>query len=455
MKQKLIRKGQTGLSTLDLKFETPNLIQPPVQLNGFQTLTDNITPKLSMPQNNFGNFNLGNTAKVAAINYLGNTVSNKILGNLSDTELGRNLGTLFSSGISSTTNTITNNLLKGDILTKGLSQNVGTSLAGAGSGILANYIGQGINALGGNSKLSRGIGAGVSTGLGTVGGTVLGNLASTGSVLGKSSALFGSTANVVDKAGNITKYGAAINPYALGATVLGSALGAGLGPSKEYGGTYGNVTKTMDTIYDAVSAGVNFIPGVGQGISAAMVLNKGLSNLFGSTDGMTSTDAILGSAFMPAPVKWLNMWGSQKTKTFNNQSWKNTEKANTFMQNAFGDLNDNFEKARKESGKTYGTFSQGARKKADKNIAFSNVAWNKIMDMADQNEIQNIRSQYMSSINNQRYAQMIQGGFQPLAIGKQGMKIFNNATNHNIGMRLLSGAALIDNKQMILCSVVD
>jgi len=30
------------------------------------------------------------------------------------------------------------------------------------------------------------------------------------------------------------------------------------------------------------------------------------------------------------------------------------------------------------------------------------------------------------------------------------MKIFNNATNHNIGMRLLSAAALIDNKAMIL-----
>jgi len=30
------------------------------------------------------------------------------------------------------------------------------------------------------------------------------------------------------------------------------------------------------------------------------------------------------------------------------------------------------------------------------------------------------------------------------------MKILNNATNHNIGMRLLSAAALIDNKQMIL-----
>jgi hypothetical protein len=50
---------------------------------------------------------------------------------------------------------------------------------------------------------------------------------------------------------------------------------------------------------------------------------------------------------------------------------------------------------------------------------------------------------------------MIQGGWNPIYRGKQGMKIFNNATNHNMGMRLLSAAALIDNKQMILCSAVD
>ena len=61
----------------------------------------------------------------------------------------------------------------------------------------------------------------------------------------------------------------------------------------------------------------------------------------------------------------------------------------------------------------------------------------------------------MTSINNQRYAQQIGGVYQPISRGRYGMKILNNATNHNIGMRLLSGAALIDNKQMILCSVVD
>jgi len=74
-----------------------------------------------------------------------------------------------------------------------------------------------------------------------------------------------------------------------------------------------------------------------------MALNKGLSNIFGSTDGMTKTDAILGSAFMPAPVKWLNMAGASKTGTFNNQSWQNAEKTTSFMGNAFGNLGDKFD----------------------------------------------------------------------------------------------------------------
>jgi len=60
---------------------------------------------------------------------------------------------------------------------------------------------------------------------------------------------------------------------------------------------------------------------VGALVSGGMALNKGLSNIFGSTSGMTVQDAILGSAFMPAPVKWLNMWGANTTSSFNNQSW--------------------------------------------------------------------------------------------------------------------------------------
>ena len=400
----------------------------------------------------------------AGINALGSQLSglaaNGIFG---DSEFGRGIGTVFSQGVTSATDTMANNILKGTSLTQGLGKNVGSSVAGAGAGLAANYIGKGITAALGDSKLARGIGQGVATGLGAVGGQALGNLIKTGTA---SNSLTSSISaikafNAANKVGKATdamkaaKMAGVANLAGLGMTVAGTALGAAIGPSKEYGGKYGNITQIADTAYDAITAGVNFIPGVGQVISGALALNKGLSNLFGSTDGMTVQDAILGSAFMPAPVKWLNMWGASKTGTFDNQSWQNSEKTKSFMGNAFGNLQGKFDQAREEAGKTYGTFSQGARREAQSNINFANRAWEQVLNMADQNELQNIRSQAMSSINNQRYAQDIQGGWSPVARGKYGMKILNNATNHNIGMRLLSGAALIDNKQMILCSVVD
>ncbi len=416
--------------------------QQPVAAQIFQPPTPNIPDKLPLIDNksSFNGSSLGGKVAAQSINGLTQNASDYVSNNIfgTDTELGRGMGTLFSSGLNSAGNTIANNIVKGQYFGAGLVSNAGASMAGAGAGLATNYVGQRISSLGGNSKLSRGIGQGVATGLGTVGGLAAQNLIKTGSI----GSIFGKAAG-------------SINPYGLAMNVIGTGLGAAFGPSKEYGGTYGGITKTMDTAYDAIMAGANFIPGAGQVISGAMALNKGLSNIFGSTSGMTRQDAILGSAFMPAPVKWLNMAGAKTTGSFNNQSWQNTEKANSFMQNAFGNLNDKFDKARTEAGKTYGTFSRKAYNKAQNNLNFANTAWNQIMDMADQNELQNIRSQYMTSINNQRYAQMIQGGWNPIYRGKQGMKIFNNATNHNIGQRLLSGAALIDNKQMILCSAVD
>lgn len=359
---------------------------------------------------------------------LSNQVSEGIFG--TDTELGQAMGNLFSTGINTAGDQVVNNIFKGESLMNGMGQSVGSSLAGAGAGIAANYIGKGISSLGGNSKLSRGIGAGVATGLGSLGGTMASNLA-------KGQSLF-----------NGIKGMSSANLAGLGASIVGSGLQAAFGPSKEYGGTYGNITKGMDTAYDLIQGAAGFIPGVGTAVSGFMALNKGLSNVFGSTSGMTRQDAILGSAFMPASVKWLNMAGAKTTDKFRNQSWQNQERTNTFMQNGFGDLGEKFDKARRESGKTYGTFSRHAYNKAQGNVNFANDAFNKILDMADDEETRRIRSEYMTSINNQRYAQDITGGFRPLYRGKEGIKI--PEINHNFGQRLLSGAALIDNKQMIL-----
>ena len=351
-------------------------------------------------------------------NFMGSQLTGLISDGIGDafgnSGIGRQVGNVFGNGLGSVGGTMLSNYLKGNTLMQGVSKNLGASLQGAASGLAADFAGKGVNALMGDSKLGNFAGGATSSALGQILGGGIGN------------------------------------PITFGANVLGSGLSSMLGPSKEYGGKYGNITQTMDSIYGGIQGAVGLFGPVGAGVSAAMALNKGLSNLFGSTDGMTKQDAILGSAFMPAPVKWLNAGLGKKTGSFDNQSWQNQEKANSFMQNGFGDLGERFDQARYEANKKYGLFSQHARRKAQRNIDFANNAWDQILAMADQNELQNIRSQYMSSINNQRYAQMLGGGLKPLQIGKQGMKIFNNQTNHNIGQRLLSAAALIDNKAMIL-----
>lgn len=363
-------------------------------------------------------------------NLVGNAVTSKYF---DDSELGSGLGNIFSSGLSSAGNTILNNAVKGANLIDGLSKNVSSSMGGAAAGLAANYLGKGITSAMGNSNLGKFTGQAAAT----VGGTLGGKIATSGFK-------------------NLFKGKGSINPLGLGMQAAGAGLSAVTGPSKEYTGKYGDITQGLDTAYDIIQSGIGSVPG-GQVISGIMALNKGLSNVFGSTSGNTKQDAILGSAFMPAPVKWLNMAKARTTDTLKDQSWQGIEKTNAFMQNGFGDIRDKIETARNEAGDTYGTFSKNAYRKANRNIMFANNAWKNLLNMAYQNDYQNVRSSDMASINNQRYAQMIQGGFNPLTIGKHGMKILNNATNHNIGQRLLSGAALIDNKQIILsrCREVD
>lgn len=398
--------------------------------------------KTDVTQNTRGLGQAGSITASAIQDVIGNYISDKF--QTSDSDLGRIIGTVASQGVNSALNTVGQNVIKGKTITEGLGQNVGSTLTGVGVGLAAQGIGKGISSAGGNSMLSRGFGQAAATAGGTIGGLALQNLVKTGSV-GK---LFGNGSGM-------------INPYGFAGQVIGSGLQAAFGPSKEYNGRYGHITKTMDTVYDGLQTAVNFIPVWGQIASGAMALNKGLSNMFGSTDGMTRNDAILGSAFMPAHWKWINTLTGHTTSSFDKQNQYTIDRTNRFMGNAFGNLGDRFQRAREESNKRYGggVFgignSNSAYKAAQENIDFSNIAFDKVLTMADESERQNIKAYDMSSINNQKYAQQIQGGYNPVLVGKHGMKILNNAINHNIGMRLLSGAALIDNKQMILCNVQD
>lgn len=420
---------------LDINYQLPSLtsqysITPQVATQSFLNTYAPNMPKTFSSANTATTPKAGNQILAQGVGMATDYLSNRLTGDMfGDSYLGSTIGQAFSNTLSSAGNTISNNLLKGNTLTQGLGQNIGSSLSGVVAGVAGDQIGKGVTSLMGDSKLGKGIGAGLANGIGSFGGTIGSNL------LSGSSALSG--------LGGFTGIG-------LGASAVGAGLSAAFGPSKEYGGKYGNITQVADTAYDLVQTAVSNIPVYGQLIAGGMALNKGLSNIFGSTDAMTTQDAILGSAWAGAPVKWINMWGSSKTGTFDKQSWQNSEKTSNFMGNSFGNLADRFKKAREEAGKVYGTFSQGAKREAQENIDFANRAWDKILAMANQDEYQNVRSRDMASINNQRYAQNIQGGFTPLQIGKMGMKILNNTIDHNRGMRYLSAAALIDSKQLIL-----
>ena len=469
----------SGLGTMSFNRQLPDVT---LKLPTFQprTYTDYLMEQfplkksLGNPQNDSSTTTTNTTTKTgnqlaaSSINaiggYLSDFAADKMFG---DSEVGQNVGSVFGSALGSMTNTMSGNLIQGNTLMTGLGKNLGASLGGTVSGIAGNYLGKGISAAFGDSAVGRGLGAGIGTAVGGIGGMGFQALSKGKGFFDafkviKNAKAAAETAKTIGKAGDAIKAASAASKASSFASLgglVGSAVGAGLqagfGPSKEYNGRYGKGVQIADTAYDAAQAVVGFMGPVGALVSGFMALNKGLSNVFGSTDGMTLQDSILGSAWMPAPVKWLNMAGAKTTSTFGNQSWQNTERTNSFMGNAFGDINDRLNTAREEAGKTYGTFSRKAYNEAQNNLKFANSAWNQILAMTDQNELQNIRSQAMSSINNQRYAQDIQGGWSPLARGKYGMKILNNATNHNIGMRLLSGAALIDSKQMILCGAVD
>lgn len=437
---------------LDINYQLPSLtsqysITPQVATQSFLNTYAPNMPKTFSSANTATTPKAGNKILAQGVGMATDYLSNMLTGDMfGDSYLGSTIGQAFSNTLSSAGNTISNNLLKGNTLTQGLGQNIGSSLSGVVAGVAGDQIGKGVASLMGNSKLGKGIGAGLANGIGSFGGTVLSNLANGNSALNG----FTAASKAANGIGTIGKFGAMANIGGLAGSAVGAALSAATGPSKEYSGKYGNITQIADTAYDLVQAGASAFGPVGAIISGGMALNKGLSNIFGSTDAMTTQDAILGSAWAGAPVKWINMWGSSKTGTFDKQSWQNSEKTNNFMGSSFGNLADRFKKAREEAGKVYGTFSQGAKQEAQENIDFANRAWDKILAMANQDEYQNVRSRDMTSINNQRYAQNIQGGFTPLQIGKMGMKILNNTIDHNRGMRYLSAAALIDSKQLIL-----
>lgn len=193
----------------------------------------------------------------------------------------------------------------------------------------------------------------------------------------------------------------------------------------EYQGTYGDITQTMDSIYDTTADALSAIPGVGAIASGAMkvagVLGDAVGALGGSTDGMTTVDSILGSSFFNlTPFGLINGFGGKKADTI-------TKNQEAFEQvgSSYGGTSVTVDDALTKSGKKYGLFSRGAMNEANQEIAEAKRQQNVMADIADTAIDRRNLVYGMSAINGNRRAYQLQGGYQQgnIRVGKNGMNI--------------------------------
>lgn len=213
----------------------------------------------------------------------------------------------------------------------------------------------------------------------------------------------------------------------IGATIGAASdlVGSFMPQKTEYDGAKGNITQTMDSVYDGISDAAMSLGPVGMLAGGIMkggaLLGKGLNALGGGTDGMTSTDAILGSSFLSlTPLGLVNGFGGKKADTItkDNEAFAQVGSSYTGSESSVND-------ALQKSGKKYGLLSSGARKRANQEIAEAKRQQSIISDISQDVQDRTAIRTAMAAINGNRRGFHMQGGYDQAAIrvGRQGMPI--------------------------------
>lgn len=210
--------------------------------------------------------------------------------------------------------------------------------------------------------------------------------------------------------------------------IVGAAsdlVGSFMPQKTEYNGAKGNITQTMDSIYDGISDVAMAFGPAGMLTAATWklraLLGKGMNALGGGTDGMTTTDAILGSSFLNlTPLGLVNGFGGKKADTItkDNEAFAQVGSSYTGSESTVND-------ALQKSGKKYGLLSSGARKRANRQIAEAKRQQAVIANISDEAQDRaNIRTS-MSAINGNRLGFLMNGGYDQssIRVGRRGMSI--------------------------------
>ena len=251
------------------------------------------------------------------------------------------------------------------------------------------------------------------------------------------------------KGQNVAKAG---NAAAIAGSV--SDVASSFLPEKtEYAGDKGNITETIDTIYDGVSnAAMAFGPVgmlVGGAMKTASLLGKGFNALGGGTDGKTTQDAILGSSLFNWNVGLINGFGGSKAETITKDEDVQAKIGSGYL----GSYNK-IDRALADSGAKYGLFSSASRRHANNRILEARRQQNILTDIADYaTDRFDIRNS-MAAINGNKRRFQMQGGYNQSAIsvGRNGMVIkdLQHAKRITSSMKYQKGGKVSDPYQSYL-----
>ena len=207
--------------------------------------------------------------------------------------------------------------------------------------------------------------------------------------------------------------------------VASDIIGSFLPQKDEYDGPKGDITQTMDSVYDGISDAAMSLGPVGMLVGGIMkggaMLGKGVNALGGGTDGQTTVDAILGSSFLNlTPIGLINGFGGSKADTITKDDLAFEQVGSSYTGSNM-DVNN----ALTKSGKKYGLFSQKAKNKANKEIQDARRQQYTISNIADDAYERFAIRNSMAAINENRRAFNMQGGYdqQAVIIGRSGLKI--------------------------------
>lgn len=258
----------------------------------------------------------------------------------------------------------------------------------------------------------------------------------TSSIFNQNTAGGRATSSIVNSVGsqvaqNITK-GAKIfsgfNPVNIAGIGLGAAQAA-MKPKSEYSGEKGRITSTLDMLDSVGTAAVSAIPGVGQIFGLAkMGLDTGfkaLNNAGFGTDGMTTTDALLGSNIVGEallPLSMINGKFGKTTTTLNPRTFQENQDL-AKVESSYSNTVKQGIDAWKKQGKKYGSLSHGAYRKANRLVNMYGIANEALLDMVNENKIDEARIQ-ANGLGNIQYNQDLQGGLNPRTlVAKEGAKL--------------------------------